>query len=312
MKKIIVSVALFCICFGTFSQELIVSEEIRGLRKKYLDYYQLIDFAKNDASVADSVILVLETFMNTGEENFAKEFLYRDFADLLARYEYYDKACLYYDRAFFYRKLTEGDFRNSSRKKFFTKDTLLYQLKCAEYLAKSATLYTPTEMKILIQLKEMVAADQMARNYYSDFPSEQKNTEHNLIIYVDTINKRKLIELMDKYPEIGNPLSLDFLCHFLLGRHLFTAYPDFWLDHFEPYSRKSLLNGREDAQSYARTYDRAIITSGREQYSYYGEWDNDGKNANPDSDAVNRRRVNLGLPLIEEKPKDENKILITY
>ena len=52
--------------------------------------------------------------------------------------------------------------------------------------------------------------------------------------------------------------------------------------------------------------------SGREGYSYYGEWDNDGKNVNPDSVAVNRRRVYLGLPLLEDKPKEEKKIFITY
>ena len=50
------------------------------------------------------------------------------------------------------------------------------------------------------------------------------------LIYVDTINKRKIIELMEEYPEIENPLSLDWMASFLLGRHLFTAYPEFWLD----------------------------------------------------------------------------------
>jgi len=311
MKKIIVSIMFSCVCLCTYSQEIILSDEVKEMRKEWEVYYQLINLAEKNANVADSVIYVVEKLMVTGNEN-VKKIWYRNFADLLARYEYYAKAIHYYDLAFQSKEMTEEEFLYAYRKKWFAKDTLLYQQKCAEYLEKSATQFTPAEMKIRTTIKEILAADQMARNYYMAFPSEQKITEHNLIIYVDTINKRKIIELFKKYPEIGNPLALDPWSNLLLGRHLFTAYPDFWLDYFEPFARKSLLEGREDAQSYARTYDRTIITSGREPYSYYGEWDNDGKNINPDSTAVNRRRVNIGLPLLENKPKNENKFFITY
>ena len=297
---------------AAYTQEIVISEEVKEMRKKYLDYYELKNLAEKDANIADSVINVLETFMKTGSENFAKRYLYRDLADLLAQYEYYDKAVNYYDLAFKCKQMKDEDFQSKYRKKYFAKDSLLYQRKCAEYLERSATQYTATEMKIIIQLKEMLGADQAARNYYSTFPSEQKITENNLIIYVDTINKRKIIEIMQKYPEIENPLSLDWVAHFLFGRHLFTAYPEFWLDYFEPYTRKMLLKGEEDAQSYARTYDRSMIMSGRAEYSYYGEWDNNGKNVNPDLLTVDRRRVNLGLPRMEDKPKNENKIFITY
>ena len=312
MKKNIVCLIICCVYFSAFTQEIIVPEAIKELRKQQKDYFAAILLAKENSNVSDSVIMILETFMNTGEQNFVKENLYLNYADLLAQYEFYDKSIHYYDLAFKNKKMIEEAFLYPYRKKYFSKDTLLYKQKCAEYLAKSVTQFTPTEMKIIVRLKELVAADQMARNYYSDFPSEKNLTEHNLIIYVDTINKRKIIELIQEYPEIENPLALDLLANILFGRHLFTAYPDFWLDYFEPIARKRLLEGQYDAQTYARTYDRTVITSSRESYSFYGEWDNDGKNVNPDSAAVNRRRINLGLPLLEDKPKNENKFFITY
>lgn len=307
MKKILLIIITFCSMIA-YTQEIVVSEESIERKAKRKKYFELINMAEENANLADSLINVLENMLNTNKEIKA----YRNFADLLAQYEYYDKAIIYYDLAFESKFFKEEEFKYSYRKKRFAKDTLLYQRKCAEYFERSATLYTPTELKIIIKLKELYAADQMARNYYSTFPDEKKLTENNLIIYVDTINKREIIELFNKYPEIENPLSLDWQISFIMGRHLFTAYPDFWLDYFEPVARRQLLEEFYDAETYARTYDRSMITSGRAEYSFYGEWDNDGKNVNPDSDGVNRRRVNIGLPRLEDKPKDENKIFITY
>jgi hypothetical protein len=121
----------------------------------------------------------------------------------------------------------------------------------------------------------------------------------------------EIIRLIQSHPNIKDAFYLDFEASFVIGRHLFTAYPEFWLTYFEPDERKVLINGTVSAQHYARTYDRCIIMA-RGEKSYYGEWDNNGEAVNPDVDKVNQRRFNIGLPPLEEKEEDPMEVFITY
>jgi hypothetical protein len=295
-----------------YSQEIILSEEAKNVWKRNAEYHQLRELAQKNAHLSDSILNALEIMFKVDEEKGMPKIPYCNIGDIFAEYGYYDKAIFFYDLAFKKKQFTYEEFKVWYREKWFANDTLLYQQKCIEYFENSPTQFTPTEMVIKLKIKEMWATDQMARNYYSDFPNEKKLTENNLIVYVDTINKRKIIELLNNYPEIENPLDLENFAHWLFGRHLFTAYPEFWLEYFEPIAKRQLLKGQYHIQTYARTYDRCMITSGRAEYSIYGEWDNDGKNVNPDSVGVDRRRVNLGLPRMEDKPNDEKIIFLTY
>jgi hypothetical protein len=183
----------------------------------------------------------------------------------------------------------------------------LYNKKLQEYKERT----TISDIELLIAVKEMLAMDQFARYYEKDFP-QHKNCSNNIIPYVDSITMVRWVELMKKYPEYSDPISIDHEASFVIGRHIFTGYPEFWLTYFEPKQRENLIKGNGNPQSYARTYDRCMITSGRAEYSYYGEWDNDGKAANPDKNSVNKRRANLGLTPLNEKQSEDGRIFITY
>lgn len=294
-------------------EELVLPNDIIEMQKKYDECNKLVNTREDHCkNVVDSIIMIVETFLSFGEDNCFKKRLYLNYADFLAKYEYYDDAIYYYDLAFIHKFMKEDEFFYPFRKKYFDNNLFLYNRKCTDYFEKSTKQFSSDEMKIRMKIKEMIASDQIVRKYIRTFPSEISCSD-NLLIFVDSINMIKIIDLLTEFPEIDDPLYLEKWDYFVLGRHLFTAYPNFWLTYFEPIARKQLLNGCYvfGAQSYARTYDRCMIISGKSQYSFYGEWDNDGKNVNPDSLAVAKRRINLGLPLLKDKPTDEI-FFITY
>jgi tetratricopeptide (TPR) repeat protein len=306
MKKIFLFIFISCSMLS-YSQEIVLSEQVKEYYRKVgiaNDYFGKI--YHNPDLLGAAIKSYEEVFaINVPESVYAVH--YRNYADLLAQSGEYDKAVQFYDKAFELKKMKAKEFGYGYRKGYFGKDTLLHNKKLQEYNKRT----TISDIELLIAVKEMLAMDQFARYYHSDFP-QHKDCSKNIILYVDSITMEKWVELMKKYPEYSDPLSIDFEAAFVIGRHIFTAYPEFWLTHFEANARESVISGQYNPQGYARTYDRCMITSGRAEYSYYGEWNNDGKNANPDNNLVNKRRENLGLPPLGEKNTEERKIFITY
>lgn len=291
-------------------EELILSDEVKEMINKINYYKDLLRYDSTDQSIIENIHYEMGAYMDTEGEDIAKKRLYSSYAYFLAKNGYLEEAIYYFDLAFQNKYLFDNFFETRYMKDYFAKDPVLYQKKCADYREKRITRYTPVEMTIKIKLREIFATDQMIRNYYYHLSDE--NEARQFMMYVDTTNILAIIELIKEYPEIEDPLSVDNMTDFVIGRHLFTAYPEFWLTYFEPIARKQLLRGEYDPQTYARTYDRCIITSGQSQFSYYGEWGNEGENENPDSVSVDRRRINLGLPMLKDKIADPNKIFITY
>jgi tetratricopeptide (TPR) repeat protein len=291
----------------TYSQEIVLSEQVK-------DYWRKFDIANNhwrgvyhNPNLLSVAIQSFEEIfaMNLPEDVYAGNYV--NYADLLAQADNYDKAVQYYDKAFNLKKMQAKEFGYGYRKDYFSNDTLLFNKKLQEYNERT----TINDIELLITVKEMLAMDQFARNYEKKFP-QHKNCSKNIIPYVDSITMVRWVELIKKHPEYSDPLSIDKEAAFVIGRHIFTAYPEFWLTNFEPKQRENLIKGNGNPQSYARTYDRCMITSGKAKYSYYGEWDNDGKAVNPDKELVNKRRENLGLPHLTDKQSENGKVFITY
>ena len=315
MKKYVLFLLISFALFTLFSQDIILSEHIKKCNSK-------IDIAHDDMAKfrndPDEIVLfenALESYKEIFEMDIPEYRLksdYSSYAFLLGLSGDLLQSIEYYNLAFDVKEMTAKQFENwYDVKKVFEKEPLLYNEKKKEYYEKSNYCYTARERELLMEITEIFTADQFARNYYKNYP-ESKNCSKNIILYADSITMQKVIELIEKYPEYNNPLEIYPMANLAVSRHIFTAYPDFWLTYFEPTARKLLLTGEYAPLGYARTYDRCMITSGKAEYSYYGEWDNDGKNVNPDFEAVNKRRINLGLPLLKDKPSNEGKFFITY
>jgi len=294
----------------SYSQELILPDNLKQYYKLYEDingpstYYILY----KDIEIIPNLLEKYDSLFKIGNIEVGSN--YWKYADLLAQSGNLEKAVEYYEKSMILKNMSVEAF--DQRKNYFEKDTVLYNQKKKEFAEKYIRLYTERELNLRLDIKEMFAADQFARYYDRDFP-KYKNCSKNIIAYVDSITMIKLVELLEKYSEYSNPLSVDGVATFIIGRHIFTGYPEFWLTYFEPKEREALLNmdGLTPTE-YARTYDRCIITSGREKYSYYGEWDDNGKFVNPDKDIVNKRRANLGLLPLGEKKDNSMQFFITY
>ena len=315
MKKIFCLIPIIFCGQVLLSQDIILSEYIKEYnRKEEIATDNMAKFRNNP----DDIVLfenAIESFKEIFKMNIPENRIrthYSTYAYLLSLSGDFVQSIEYYDLAFDSKLMTAKQFENwYDVKEVFEKNPFLYDEKKTEYYEKSNYNYTARERELLMEVTEIFTADQFARNYYIKYP-ESKNCSKNIIMYADSISMVKWVELMKKYPEYSNPLEIYPMANLAISRHIFTAYPDFWLTYFEPTARKLLLTGEYHPLAYARTYDRCMITSGKAEYSYYGEWDNDGKNVNPDSEAVDKRRVNLGLPLLKDKPSNEGKFFITY
>ena len=315
MKKYLLLLLTYFFLFSLLSQDIIIPEQIKEFnRKEEIARDNMAKFRNNP----DDIVLLenaLESFneiFRIDIPEYRLKLQYSTYAFLLALSGDFSQAIEYYDLAFDLKQMTAKQFENwYDVKQVFEKDPFLYNEKKKEYYEQSNYNYSARERELLMEVTEIFTADQFARNYYIKYP-ESKNCSKNIIMYADSITMVKWIDLLKKYPEYNNPLEIYPIANLAMSRHIFTAYPDFWLTYYEPTARKLLLTGEYDPLGYARTYDRCIITSGKAEYSYYGEWDNDGKNVNPDSEAVDKRRENLGLPLLKDKPSNEGKFFITY
>ena len=305
MKKILLFIVFSCSMLS-YAQEIVLSEQVKEYHRKFEqanDYFRKV---YHNPDLLETAIKSYEELyiMEIPEESLSGTYLF--YADLLAQHGDYDKAIIYYDKAFYFKRMKAKEFGYGYRKGYFS-DTLLHKKKLQEYNEKT----TISDIDLLIEVREMLAMDQFARYYYTDLPQHQ-NCSKNILEYVDSITMVRWVELMQKYPEYSDPLKVDPEASIVISRHIFTAYPEFWLTYFEPKAREDLIVGKQIPQAYARTYDRCMITSGRAVYSYYGEWDNDGKAANSDNELVNKRRENLGLPPLNEKQGENGKIFKTY
>lgn len=310
MKKILLIIFVFY-SMAAFTQDIIIPEHVK-------EFYRKLETTTNErgkfvrepdnSELLDATITAYEDLFMMDFPEKVYGYLYEDYAKLLVLKGDYEIAFEYYDLAYDLKKMTADEFGYPVNRQYFEKDPILlneYNKKKKEYEDNSKNYYTPREQELRTKIEKMLEADQFARHNYLDYP--------NIIPQTDSITMADLVDLLERYPEYGDPLRDIYpFAGIVIYRHIFTAYPDFWLTYFEPRAKKELPTGEYSPQAYARTYDRCMITSGKTEYSYYGEWDNDGKNINPDSEAVDKRRVNLGLPLLKDKPSNEGKFFITY
>jgi len=308
MKKILIFILITC-NLAIFSQEIILSEKMKLYYKLWEEVLETtIKINNKEENAVQEAIEKYEEFFNYSDKEECKHFW--SYATNLARAGNLQKAVVYYEKAIICKHNTADDFDRPWIEKYFEKDTSLYKQKFKEFY-EIPVIYTAREIELIFEVKEMLAADQLARFYEKTYP-QHTDCSKNIILYVDSITMVRIVKLIEKYPEYPNPLEVDFWAKVVIGRHIFTAYPDFWLQYFEPKAREQLILGNGYHKEYARTYDRCIITSGKEKYSYYGEWDDDGKAVNPNKELVNQRRLNLGLPPLEEKKNNPKEFFITY
>jgi len=308
MKKTLIIILISC-NLVSYSQEIILSENVKKYYQLREDINQLIIKSNDTQDAIPEVIEKYEYLFKVSDKDESKEFW--SYANFLARSGNLQKAVEYYEKAIRLKKKTADDFDSYYIKnKLFEKDTILYNQKKKEFY-KIPVTYTATELELLFEVKQLLAADQLARYYHDDY-LQYINCSKNILEYVDSITMIKWVKLIEKYPEYSNPLEIDSWAAAIISRHIFTPYPEFWLTYFEQKEREELINGYGYPKGYARTFDRCTIKSGKEKYSYYGEWDDDGKAANPDKELINKRRANLGLAPLEEKKSSPYEFFITY
>jgi tetratricopeptide (TPR) repeat protein len=266
-----------------------------------------LDAARDKTNMHEAIKSYENLFKISHKDESAR---YINYADLLVIMGNFKKAIKYYDMAFKSKNMTAEEFSYPYRKEYWGKDTILYNKKLTKYIEKSPIQFTPEETKIRQALKELLAMDQLARKYWWEYPAHSTCAK-NIIMYTDSIVMKEIVGLIESHPNMTNIFDVDPWTGFIIGRHIFTAYPEFWLTYFEPDARKKLINGDWSPDEYARTYDRCVIMA-RGEKSYYGEWDNEGEAVNPDVDKVNQRRFNIGLPPLEEHSKNPTKVFITY
>jgi tetratricopeptide (TPR) repeat protein len=311
MKKSLIFILISCYIVS-YSQELILPNNLQ-------QYYKLVEeingpsssfrTLETDSTELSKKLEKYDSLFKIKDIDFSRD--YSDYAYVLAKLGNYEKALEYYELCFKLNSINAKEFEK--RKDHFEKDTVLFNQKKEEFYKKyPPQFYNEKELEHRLAVREIFGADQLARYYHDDYP-QYKNCSNNIIEYVDSITMVKIVKLLEKYPEYTNPLSVNAFDSWIIGRHIFTAYPEFWLTYFEPREREALLKGNGlSPTEYARTYDRAVVVTEREQYSYYGEWDDNGKAANPDKELVNKRRANLGLLPLGEKKDDSKIFFITY
>jgi hypothetical protein len=299
MKKLATVIILLFVFVFANAQDIVIPENAKEFQRKKQIAFDYIRKVYGNPDLLPEAIKAYEDVFKLNVPENTLSHLYINYADLLAQSGNLKKAVQYYDLAFQHKRMTAEEFGYKYRKDYFVKDTVLYNNTAKEYSKKMENYYTTQEIELLIEVKNMLARDQLAREYYKNYP-KHLDCSKNILEYVDSMTMQNIILLLEKYPDNNNPLSIDREANALIPRHIFTAYPQFWLTYFEPRARRALTEEYNNPQTYATMYDRCLIsTTGG--YSYFGEWDNDGKNVNPDVELVNKRRENLGLPLLGNK-----------
>lgn len=297
-------VLLFILNILTSSQgqDVIVSDSVKS-------YYKLIEQLKlahnpdMPITLIDSLYSLVFNSTLVSKEVIANQ--YEGYALLLAKKGFLKKSVEYYDKAFYSKMMLPNRFNRIGIQDLFKKDTALFQSKVREYESNFGKLYSYQEIQIIQELYSMLSADQLARKF------DDQHHNYVLLKFADSLTMNQMVRLIEENPQIKDPLCYVFVANFVLGRHIYSAYPEFWLTHIEPITRWRLLNGLEMPQAYAYTYDRSVIFAKGEN-SYYGEYDNGGENANPNLAEVNKHRANIGLPPLGQKKQNDGSIFITY
>jgi tetratricopeptide (TPR) repeat protein len=310
MKKIGISIVVLIVFVFANAQDITLSENAKEYQRKKLKAFEYINKVYRNPELLPEALQAFEDVFILSIPERILSALYHNYADLLAQSDNLQKAIQYYDLAFQYKSMTAKEFGYNYRKIYFAKDTTLFNNKFNEYSEKMKDYYTAQEIELLIEVKNIFAIDQFSRTYYQNY-KEHLNCSKNIIEYADSITMKSMILLLEKYPDNKDPMAIDFEARFVISRHIFTAYPQFWLTYFEPRARKALIEEFTNPQTYATMYDRCLIsTTGG--FSYYGEWDNNGKNANPDVELINKRRDNLGLPTLLVNKTEKNIVFPVY
>lgn len=303
MKHILLVLSfIFSTLISIQGQDVIVSDSV----KSYYKLLQQLEGAYN----SDADITVIESiygriFSSTMVPEWVIANQYEGYALLLAKKGNLSKSVEYYDKAFYSKMMLPNRFNRIGIQDLFKKDTALFQSKVKEYESNFGKIYSYQEIQIIQELYSMLSADQLARKF------DDQHHNHALLKFTDSLTMTRMVRLIEENPQIKDPLCYVFVANFVLGRHIYSAYPEFWLTHIEPITRWRLLNGLEMPQAYAYTYDRSVIFAKGEN-SYYGEYDNGGENANPNLEEVNRHRDNIGLPPLGQKKQNDGGIFITY
>lgn len=297
-------VLLFILNILTSSQgqDVIVSDSV----KSYYKLLQQLESAYN----SDADITVIESiygriFSSTMVPEWVIANQYEGYALLLAKKGNLSKSVEYYDKAFYSKMMLPNRFNRIGIQDLFKKDTALFQSKVREYESNFGKIYSYQEIQVIQELYSMLSADQLARKFDDQY--------HNyaLLKFTDSLTMARMVRLIEENPQIKDPLCYVFIANFVLGRHIYSAYPEFWLTHIEPITRWRLLHGLALPSEYAYTYDRCVILAKGEN-SYYGVFDNGGNNANPNLEEVNKHRDNIGLPPLGQKKQNDGSIFITY
>ena len=288
---------------AVWAQEPVLSNRI----KKYFELHDVVDKMASEnyfANYSDEAIKTAYNNIFKSDVSIYKKRAYATYAEILLKRKHTAEAIEYFDKAFYAKELLPRVFEKRYRKQFMEQDSILFFNKIKEYKENYSKVFTYQELRIIEQISAMVSADQLARNYDNVHPSSA------LIMYTDSLTMVNMVKIIQENPNILDPFALDEWSYFLLSRHIFTAYPQFWLTYIEPIWRQKLIEGHYIPLTYARTYDQCIIKA-RGEKSFYGVWDDNGHAANPDTAAVNKHRTNIGLcPLEEQKPI--NGFFMTY
>ena len=318
MKKITNILVIMVLCLVGQAQEPVLSSRLKEYYRIKMEMNNLIsEFSWAENRSKDTVAMreILVRYEESRQrlrqysEYYSSSWDARNYADMLAVFGRYAEAVSLYDTAFYHRNMEAHDFNLPYRKAYFVHDTLLYRRKLAEYQQAECGLYTYREWQVRRKLWELQQMDQMAIKL-SDMSGLDHELEVRMLAFKDSVLKASIAQLRADYPEIEDVLALDFWAKFLLGRHLYSADPDYWFEVEYPRSRKLLENGQSSPESYAHTYDLYLVRTGRGK-SYYGQYGCADDMTPADTAEINRHRANIGLESLEAK-KQSHVIYITY
>ena len=319
MKKITNILVITILCLVVQAQEPVLSPRLKEyyrIKMEMNNLYSEFSWAENRTKDTVSMREILARYEENRQrllqfpEYFHPSWGACNYADMLAVFGRYTEAVALYDTAFYHRQMEAYDFNLPYRRAFFAGDTLLHQRKLAEYQQAECGLYSYNEWQVRRKLWELQQMDQMAIKL-SDMPGLDHELEVRMFAFKDSILKASIAQLRADYPEIEDVLSLDFFAKFLLGRHLYSADPDYWFEVEYPRSRKLLESGQGSPESYAHTYDFYLMRTGRGK-SYYGQYGCSDDLTPADTAEINRHRADIGLEPLEAERRDKNVIYITY
>jgi hypothetical protein len=319
MKKITNILVIMILCLVGQAQEPVLSPRLKEyyrIKMQMNNLFSEFNWAENRTKDTVAMLEILSRYEESRRrlqqfpEYYNPSWNACNYADMLAVLGRYAEAVALYDTAFYHRNMEAYDFNLPYRRAYFVDDTLLHQRKLAEYQQAECGLYTYREWQVRRKLWELQQMDQMAIKL-SDLPGLDHELEVRMLAFKDSVLKASIAQLRADYPEIPDVLALDVWAKFLLGRHLYSADPDYWFEMEYPRSRMILESGQSSPAEYAHTYDFYLVRTGKGR-SYYGQYGCSDNMTPADTAEMNRHRADIGLEPLQAKKKDPNVIYITY